>query len=380
MPTTRIPQSHTPLRMKNNLHTLNCVSSILAALAIICLSSCERADTPSSGEQQGSGRVISFTAAEDSVWPDMTKSSVNSVGDLLGNGFKVWGSWAKCPDDDTYWIGDYSSGVNGAVFGATGTTVTATDKNNDGVFNQSHDAWEYSPERDWYKGYYTFAAAIPASELTQYGVRGTHTSGVAFSESSLPVYTNKLTLNFPSNVFDLSSTQIDLMYAFATQDNSAENANQVSLTFEHICTRLNISIAAYDPAGEGRVFDVQSVTVYGLLNSIGAPLEFTGTTSNVSTRIAASNDRSTQDDPFHVADTGWEIASSSQTDPEGVVLIEDLLVFPGTLSTENPLKLRVDYLNVNGDTKSIFTKVTSGIWLAGKTYSYTFQIDLNSLE
>lgn len=366
--------------MKNNLYTLNCVSSILAALAIICLSSCDRADTPPSGEQQGSGRVISFTAVEDSVWPDMTKSSVNSVGDLLGNGFKVWGSWAKCPDDDTYWMGDYSSGVNGAVFGATGTTVTATDKNNDGAFNQSHDAWEYSPERDWYKGYYTFAAAIPASELTQYGIRGTHTSGVTFLESSLPVYTNKLTLNFPSNVFDLSSTQIDLMYAFATQDNSAENANQVSLTFEHICTRLNISIAAYDPAGEDRVFDVQSVTVYGLLNSIGAPLEFTGTTSNVSTRIAASNDRSTQDDPFHVADTGWEIASSSQTDPEGVVLIEDLLVFPGTLSTENPLKLRVDYLNVNGDTKSIFTKVTSGTWLAGKTYSYTFQIDLNSLE
>ena len=365
--------------MKNNLHILNCVSAILAAWAIVvCLSSCERDDAPLS-DAQGSGRVISFTAAESSEWPDITKSPINSVGDLLGDGFIVWGSWTKCPDDDSYWVGEYSSGVNNAVFGEDGTEVIATDKNGDKKFIQTNDAWVYSPEKEWYKGYYTFAAAMPASELKENGITGTHASEVEFEDSEA-VYTNKLTLDFPDDVFDLSTSQIDLMYALSTQDNSLESANQVSLDFDHICSKVNVSIAVYDPLGDDRPLEINSIMVYGLLNSIPTPLEFTSTGNNVSTRIASATDRSTQDDPFYFSNKGWDIEASSLEMPAGEMLIRNLLVFPGALSSENPFKLRIDYQNLSNEEKSVFVKVTSGEWLAGKTYSYTFQVDLGALE
>lgn len=350
-------------------------------MTLLMVVSCEREEAKASGVP---GRIISFSAEDQSVWPDMTKAAIGSVGELLGDGFIVWGSWTKCPDDDSYWVGDYASGENNAVFGAAGTKVTATDKNNDGKFNQSQDAWEYAPEREWYKGYYTFAAAIPASALAANSITGTQTSNVSSFENDEPVYTNRLTLNFPDNTFDLSSTQIDLMTAFATQDNSAENAGQVKFQFDHICAKLNVSLAAHDPTGNDGTLEVQSIRVYGLLNSIESPLEFTQNnaqnTSNVTDQIVASTDRSTQDDPFYFANKGWEIPSSTLEDPEGERLIEELLVFPGTLSADNPLKLRIDYKNVNNETKSIFVKVTQGTWEAGHTYSYTFQADLSALE
>ena len=365
--------------MKNNSHILNCVSAILAAWAIaLCLSSCERDDAPLS-ENQGSGRTISFTAESSSEWPDITKSPINNVGDLLGDGFIVWGTWTKCPDDDSYWVGEYSNGVNNAVFSTAGTEVIATDKNGDNKFVQTNDAWVYSPEKEWYKGYYTFAAAMPASELKENGITGTHASEVEFEDSEA-VYTNKLTLDFPDDVFDLSTSQIDVMYALSTQDNSLESANQVSLDFDHICSKVNVSIAAYDPAGDDRTLDINSIMVYGLLNSIPTPLEFTSTGNNVATQIAESSDRSSQEDPFYFSNKGWVVESSSQESPQGELIIKDLLVFPGSLSTANPFKLRIDYQNFSNEEKSVFVKVTSGEWLAGKTYSYTFQVDLGALE
>ena len=61
-------------------------------------------------------------------------------------------------------------------------------------------------------------------------------------------------------------------------------------------------------------------------------------------------------------------------------LIQDLLVFPATLTADDPLKLRVDYTNADGNIKSIFVNVAQGQWEAGKTYSYTFMADLATLE
>ncbi len=355
------------------------MSAILAAWTVtICLSSCERDDAPLS-ENQGSGRTISFTAASSSEWPDITKSPINNVGDLLGDGFIVWGSWTKCPDDDSYWLGEYASGVNNAVFGLSGTEVIATDKNNDGKFDQARDTWVYTPERDWYKGYYTFAAAIPASGLLDYGIVATHTSDITF-QNTTPVYINKLTLDFPDNSFDLSKAQIDLMTAFAIKDNSNENADQIKFHFDHICARLNISLAVFDSRGNANPLDIESVTVYGLLNSIASPLEFTQTTNNVTSRITASADRSTQADPFHVANKGWEILPSTLESLDAEALIQDLLVFPGALSEDNPLKLKIDYTNPDRITKSIYIKITQGQWEAGKSYSYTFQADMATLE
>jgi hypothetical protein len=143
---------------------------------------------------------------------------------------------------------------------------------------------------------------------------------------------------------------------------------------------VNVSIAAYDPAGDDRTLDINSIMVYGLLNSIPTPLEFTSTGNNVDAQIARSTDRSTQEDPFYFSNKGWGVESSSQESPQGKLIIKDLLVFPGKLSTANPFKLRIDYQNVNNEAKSVFVKVTSGEWLAGKTYSYTFQVDIGALE
>ena len=209
-------------------------------MTLLMVVSCEREEAKASGVP---GRIISFSAEDRSVWPDMTKAAIGSVGELLGDGFIVWGGWTKCPDDDSYWVGDYASGENNAVFGEAGTKVTATDKNNDGKFNQSQDAWEYAPEREWYKGYYTFAAAIPASALAKNSITGTQTSNVSF-ENDEPVYTNRLTLNFPDNTFDLSSTQIDLMTGRVIRATSRFSAYMLTRTTTPLTTRRIISLTS----------------------------------------------------------------------------------------------------------------------------------------
>lgn len=371
------------------------------------------------------GRPITFTASESTVWPDLTKGVIGSVADLLGDGFCIWASWTKDPLDKVgYGEAYYSNGKNGVVFGDEGTIVTATDMDGDGEFIQAKDAWTYAPKTEWYRGYYAFAAAIPASSFSSSTISGSHYNyGDSSTEFTYTdgvmngiTYRNRLTLDFPDNLFILGgnsvkgtrlpdSSQPDLMYAFSEVDNSQNDAGDVALDFQHTCSRLSISIAVNDPS---RTMSIQKITIYGLLNSIPTPLVFSKITSinnigtdapgqtvtstdNFSLRLseaAASPEeyRSTLSSPFAVFSrpegdsedaARWDVKGSDTENPTAVRLVEDLIVFPGALSMENQLKLKIDYIS-GADQLTTFIKVSNGEWLPGKNYAYTFQADYTS--
>ena len=351
------------------------------------------------------------------MWPDMTKGAISNVGDLLGDGFSIWASWVKDPlDRIVYGEEYYSRGVNGAVFGESGTVVTATDMDDDGKFVQTKDAWTYSPQQEWYRGYYSFAAAIPASAFKKNdGVTGIHykhsdvSTDLTYAGGKVIgiTYNNRLTLDFPDNIFVLGghstngtklplSVQPDLMYAFAEVDNSGNDAENVDLQFNHTCAKLSILLSVNDPT---KTMNVQKITVYGLINSIPTPLVFERTNtegrltenSNFSSMLEeAEKDsktyRSTLDSPFAVfirpegeGDDAakWDVKGSDAEKPVPVRLVEDLVVFPGKLSTENQLKIKIDYKN-GDDLLTTYVKISKGEWKAGQSYAYAFQADYAS--
>ena len=143
---------------------------------------------------------------------------------------------------------------------------------------------------------------------------------------------------------------------------------------------------------------VQKITIYGLLNSIPTPLEFTRTVtaakttedSNFQEKLKAAAEtpgtyRSTQESPFAVftrpegeeADAlKWDVTCDESGNPVSVSLVEDLLVFPGTLSEVNALRIMIDY-NSGDEPMRFFVKVASGKWEAGKSYTCKLQADLS---
>lgn len=393
-------------------------------MVLLALCSCERADEKES-PMPSSGRPITFTASECSVWPDLTKGTIGSVADLLGDGFCIWGSWTKDPLDKVIYGEDYYSGMqNGAVFGESGTIVTATDKNSDGKFDQKEDSWTYEPQQEWYRGYYAFAAVLPASSLSDEKITIRHFShsdaSTEFFYTNGTVtgvtYYNRITLDFPDDRFVLggkavsgtrlpASSQPDLMYALSEVDNSANEAGDVSLEFIHTCSRLNIALAVNDPS---KTMSIQKITLYGLLNAIPTPLEFARTTriddygtafptetvtniENFSSRLEEAADspeeyRSTQSSPFAVFNrpegdsedaAQWDIEGSDPDNPTSVCLVKDLIVFPGILSTENQLTIKIDYIS-GEDQLTTFVKISNGEWQPGKSYTYMFQADYAS--
>ncbi len=391
---------------------LNYASAILAALAaMLCLSSCGGDDHPAEG--QGTGRFITFTAVEDSAWPAATKGALSGVGDLLGDGFGIWASWTKDPlDKVVYGEQYYYDGFNGAVFGESGTMVTAADTDGDGKFVQAKDSWTYSPQQEWYRGYYSFAAVIPASIFSDGGVEGSHYSHsqtsaeIAYSNGVVTgvTYNNRLTLDFPDDLFVLgghsvsgtklpASAQSDLMYAFAEVDNSGNAAGDVKLQFTRTCAKLSILLSVNDP---DVTMSIQKITIYGLLNSIPTPLEFTRVRTAANSTdgsnypdmlaTAAEEHRSTLDNPFAVFNRPegegddalkWDVKGSDPDKPVAVRLVEDLLVFPGELSASNQLKIKIDYMS-GADLLTTYLKVSEGEWQAGRSYAYSFWADYAS--
>lgn len=416
-----LPGSINRLKMKKRLDIQ--LWGILS-VAFLSVCSCDRTDDTDSF-MPSSGRPITFTAMESPLWPDLTKGPVESVSDLLGDGFCIWGSWIKDPLDKVIYGEDYYlEGQNGAVFGQSGSVVTATDENGDEKFDQDDDSWTYAPQQEWYRGYYSFAAVLPASALSEDSISGRHYShaeaSTEFTYTSGTMtgvtYNNRLTLDFPNDRFVLGgmsvsgtrlpeSSQPDLMYALSEVDNSANKADDVSLEFVHTCSRLSISVSVNDPS---KTMSIQRITLYGILNSIPTPLEFTRTvqieeygtesptenvthTENFTSRLAqAAMDsdeyRSTQSSPFAVFNRPegdgedavlWDVRGSDPDKPSAVRLVEDLIVFPGTLSTDNQLTIKVEYIS-GEDLLTTFVKLSSGEWLPGKNYAYVFQADYAS--
>ena len=354
---------------------------ILLALSVVVIS-CEREDDHRY-PMQGTGKLIQFSA--ESEWPDITKSAVGSLNDLKNDGFVVWANWTKDPNDKSNYAGDNEQ----IVFGINGTNVNASD-NGDSIFNPNQDPddqWICEEEQEWHKGYYNFAAALPASA---YGENAQINSGILTSSfkktknadnSSSTEYSSLITLELNEQGFDLSRNQIDLMYAFHNEDNSAETSSTVSLDFAHAFSLINIQLSY-----NNLIPYVDKVTLYGIHNKVHGDLKYrrdmiivgeevqTINTNNLSELLTHAS-LSTSKDPYAVYT--YKGTDFNYTTPGTITLIENLLVFPETLSQQCSLCIAID-CHVAGRIRTIYTVISSGSWKPGR--SYTYQIDATSIR
>lgn len=333
-------------------------------------------------------RPIVFSTSEDK-WPDITKATISNVGDMYENAFRVWGSWKNDPADNSY----YNNDGDEAVFGTNGTAVLAIDKNYDGMFTpsnaESKDAWIYNDEKNWFRGYYSFAAVLPDTDLLESDVIGTFvsSSSVAIGSDGKDVnYVNVLTLDFDDSGFDLAENQIDLMYAFRNIDNSNENASSVDLNFNHAFAILNIKQSAQSIANKKMVRDLK---IYGIHRSISGNLKFRQEMYEISDKVSSairseelSNNMSelllegvkaTPESPYA------SFTGAFTTDEEGNgILINKLLVFPETLSEDNPLILAIKYTEPAEQGNLVLyekvARITTGAWTSGSNYTYKIEL------
>lgn len=317
------------------------------------LNSCQSEDAPLCGEPNG--KPIHLAAS--TYWPEI-KSVINSVDDLAGNGFVVWADWAKDPADNSLFGGDYSGGVNNKVFGPNGTKVY-----HGGTSSAGTTIWTYSPTRYWYRGTYNFAALLPASAFNStYATTADDATGKMISAVQDASGTS-LTLTF-NPTFNLAEAQTDLMYAFTSVDNKAEDKNDVALNFYHAFSQLSIRIASDE---ESKTFSVNKIEIYGIHKSLASPLMISNSdnTGQIRGKLA---DMASAESPFATFNrpddsVEWDIKG------EGAILIDKLIVFPESWSSSssNGLTIKVHY---DGN-KEIVAKVAAADWQPNKKYTYT---------
>lgn len=349
------------------------IAPILSAL-ILAFISCERADVNRPDVQEG-GRPIQFTVGNE--WPEITKAPIESLDDLKGDGFLVFAEWTKDPEDDSYY-----ANADGQVYGTYGVLVNAIDNNNDGVFDPNGsegDYWQCTDEQNWYRGYYSFAALLPASQFnaTFTAPYATHSADFTFTTDADGnvadvTYKNTITVSFGAGGFNLASSQIDLMYAFYNKDNSADGADKVTLDFHHAFAKLGIRLTANDPE---KIPDVTGISVYGLYNSIADDLIFTHTNTQTQTIVSDNINsilatRSNSDNPYYSISGG----AFTRTETE-LILFEDILVFPQTMTSDHPLIVRITYDTEDEEGKTYDIKIMNVTWEPGGTYIYSVLMD-----
>ena len=356
---------------------------ILSLLVLIVTTiSCER-DDDHRYPMQGAGRPIQFSVKSE--WPVITKSAIGSLNDLKNDGFVVWANWTKDPNDKLNYAGDNEK----VVFGINGTKVNAYD-DGDNTFQPNQDTddkWICEEEQEWNRGYYNFTAALPTSA---FGEKAQINSGILTSsfkqtkdedKSASTEYSSLITLELNENGFDLSRSQIDLMYAFHNEDNSAEASSAVNLNFEHAFSLINIQLSY-----SNLIPYVDKVTLYGIHNKIYGDLKYrrdvsidgdevkTVNTNNIY-ELLAYGDISTSQIPYAVYTyTGSDF---TYTVPGTINIVENLLVFPETLSQQCAMRIEID-CHVAGRARTIYTEISSGSWKSGE--SYTYQIDATGIR
>ena len=324
-----------------------------------------------------------------------TKAAISGLDDLLGDGFVVWASWTKDPEDNAAFTGEYSSGYTELVFGHNGTKVYATDGDSDGVFSpqsQPLDTWYYTPKRFWHRGTYTFAAALPASlfnashaktpeENTGNPATGSFEGGILTLDFGKDSGNNVLGL-------DLSSEQVDLMVAFSSVDNRLEDATSASLHFQqHQFSQVVIEAASMD---ENADLIVDEVTFWGNHKSTAGPItvsiEDEVLTSSYEINSASLSD---SDNPYQViGDIGVQIQNAVQDAAGNWIytydpIVSGLIVFP----EECTISIKVRYRAFMDDPEvasqqyeaTVSTPVPV-IWEPNKKYIYKLLISGQRVE
>ena len=323
---------------------------LLLAGAMCAFASCHREDGPL---ELPEGNPIELSATSD--WPKFTKSLIDDITDLKGDGFVAWGDLTTNNNETV------------SVFDATPVTAIFED---DEVTN-----WEYSPQQYWQTGTYNFAALLPKSKVYD------NISAIITDNGALQLNSGSIILGGEN------ADPIDLMYALSGTIDNTEKEGQprpdapVELTFKHLWAQIGFNLQSIEP--NGKSIDVTEIKLYGsgLYNSITftekTPLTITDVTAadfaSITTCLGNFTD---QDTPFATFSKPDQNNSNWTVGEEAVALVEELMVFPVELSGEKSVTVEVTY----GNSKKITGTINSGTWSSGKKYIYTLQLAANSIN
>lgn len=337
------------------------------------------------------GSPIELAAVADSQAG--TKAAISGLDDLLGDGFTVWASWTKDPEDNAAFTGEYSSGYTELVFGHNGTKVYATDGDSDGVFSpqsQPLDTWYYTPKRFWHRGTYTFAAALPASlfnashaktpeENTGNPATGSFAGGILTLDFGKDSGNNVLGL-------DLSSQQVDLMVAFSSVDNRLEDASSAPLRFQqHQFSQVVIEAASMD---ENADLIVDEVTFWGNHKSTDGPMTITVGDDAVTSSYEVAS-LSDSDSPFQViGDIGARLPNAVQDVQNNWIytytpVVSGLIVFPEECTISIKVRYRAFMDDPEVASQQYEATVSTPepvIWEPNKKYIYKLLISKHRVD
>ena len=225
------------------------------------------------------------------------------------------------------------------------------------VVTYSTDAWSYTPLRYWQPGSYVFAGVMPS------------VYSATFDSS------NKLTLNFGEDGFNLAETQTDLLVAFDKKTvTSVKDAGLVDFDFTHQLALVTIEGRSKDPDTQG--ITVQEIVVYGNSKEATGDIVFTyNPTSDTFTSAYTPGALSTDKDVYKTisrpgnltgaaATADWDLAYTDTYD----VLEPGLLVFPQTCNFSIVVKYK------EGGKDMTMTGTLPATWKAGKKYTYRFSL------
>lgn len=337
------------------------------------------------------GKPIELTAATDSK--NGTKAVISGLNDLLGDGFVVWASWTKDPEDSDIFTNDYSSGHTDLVFNRYGTKVYATDGNSSSTFDpgsETQDTWYYTPPRYWHRGTYTFAAALPASIFNASHAK---TPEENIGNLATGVFSNNvLTLDFGKDAgnnvlgLDLSSEQVDLMVTFSDVDNRDEAATYASLHFQqHQFSQVVIEAGSND---ENADLIVDEVTFWGNHKTTAGPMTITFGDDAVTSEYEVAS-LSTSSSPYQViSDIGVQLPNAVMDAAGNWVytynpIVPGLIVFPEECTMSIKVKYRVYMDDPAVASQQYEATVSTPIpvtWEANKKYVYKLLISNHRVD
>lgn len=317
-------------------------------LGIMCsVTSCRRKETPVTPPVE---RAIELSDA--TVWPAQVKSGEQIPNGQVfapGDGIVVWGTWHQ----------DLGEGVIKSkpnVFGIGGTKAYYPD-------------WSYFPKRFWAPANYTFASTLPASRFNaSHNATGLEETGRTISGS---FDGSELSLEFSG--FDLSEDQTELMYTFATVDNTDDKADEitdgVSLYFENrLCAQLRLNMKS-----DGNTFFVKQVDIYGIHKSITGELEISteeglAAADFVGILTEASEENSPYATFSREEGSYWTISGEEATQ-----LVPGILVLPETFSETSPMYVKVTYQSDDLRVNAMTFTLNTGSWEPNTINTYTLK-------
>lgn len=287
-------------------HICEIIAYVCTAAVLFSFASCDKGSCISDTE---SHRDIAFGVS------CQMKSAVEDAGGM--NAFIVWGGNE---------IGDATNVFNGTLVSKNGSM------------------WNYDYPRYWIQGKsYRFMALYPPDGL----------NAVCGKDGILRV-----------SDFDCSSygeDAVDLMIATAARDYDGTNSGAVGLDFNHLLSRINISVKS-----SGNRVTVKEAMLYGVNYQGTWTSPSPGSWSDMVTATEVSGK--------------FMVTSVAVTeDMTSVFLFEDLLLIPIESLDGVILKLKYGY---EGDSREYETHVplkTDKVdcWTAGQMYAYTVTLPLN---